>query len=132
MSNLGVAPPDHATLVGQTRALIGDVNYSSTAGETGEYDYFSDGEILSFLTAGGDNPVRATGYAYRQLAASQTLLGAKINTDDLGVDTTKRGSDLLAISKSYFDEADAADAAVAGDFDIVYPNYPTHSARWLV
>lgn len=82
---------------------------------------FTNAELQAAIDATGDDSIlRAAGQAVQSLAMQYALAGKSIKTDDLGLDTTKRGSTLLDVAKSFFDEAAAADAAEAdGGFQIV-------------
>jgi hypothetical protein len=118
MSKSGAYPLNPATAVGQVRLNVGDSIATLPAGQAPQYAYFSDAEITAFLTAAGDDPVRATGFAYLQLAASFAMQGKSIKTDDQAIDTKGRGKDLLEVAQSWLAQADAA----ANDFfDIANP-----------
>lgn len=125
MSNRGVSPIDPATPVGQLRLAVADTaSVALEPAEVGVVDYanYSDADLEAFLAAASGEPVRATGYAYLQLAAIYSAQGKSIRTDDLAISTLGRGADLIAVAKSYFAQADAADAAGGLDFfDIATP-----------
>jgi hypothetical protein len=122
--NPGVAPLDPNTPVGRLRALVGDTSYKPLEPPVegqGDYNVYSDADLEAFLTQTDGNELRAAGHAFRTLAAVYAASGRSIRTDDLNIDTTKRGSDFLAIAKSFFDEADAADEKAAMDFVKIVP-----------
>ncbi len=126
MSKSGAYPLNPASAVGQVRLNVGDSIATLPSGQAPQYGFFSDAEILSFLTAAGDSVTRATGLAYFALARDLIAVGKSIKTDDQALDTRHRGKDMLEVGRSWIAEADAADAAAANDyFDIVDPHcYP--------
>ena len=84
-------------------------------------EVFTDEALLGAITAAGDNVLRAAGLAFQALAAEYATNGRSIRTDDLAIDTRGRGADLLAVARSYFNEAAAADEASGEDFFQIVP-----------
>jgi len=119
--NDGIAPPDMTTEVGVFRALIGDMEFEAydppEAGH-GNYQMFSDNDILGFLAAGKDNISRGVGYAYLALAGRAAIESKQVKDFDLTVDTTKRPTELRLIAQSWFDKASAEEAALLDAFEI--------------
>jgi hypothetical protein len=109
MTNTGVAPYDPATLVGKVRVMTGDVNYGTPAAGVAQYELFSDAEINSFLLAGEDNVLRASGFAYLALAGRAAVDAKSVKDYDLSIDLRSRADKLQAQAKSYFDQADEKD-----------------------
>lgn len=107
MAFVGVAPLDPTTLVGQSRSLIGDRQYTSNPDGTGNYGYFSDADILVLLGQGDQNPLRAAALAFRQLAASFAMQEAVIAGDDLKANTTSRSVRLESLADKLDERADA-------------------------
>lgn len=112
--NVGVAPLHPTTNVGKTRLTIGDTVATNIAGGFGEYSYFSDDEITQFLTAGGDNPMRAVGWAYLAWAGQAAAESIAIADFDLKADYSKRAGELRATAQMYFGMADDADVISGG------------------
>jgi hypothetical protein len=100
----GLFPIDPTTLIGMVRLDLGD----DTPDASGDFT-FSDDAIDAALARGGDSIPRACGMLVKRLALQATLAGQSIKADDFSINTSNRGKDLLAVAKSYFDEADAAD-----------------------
>lgn len=122
MANLGVAPLDPTTPVGQLRHSVGDRLYQETpTAGIGDYDYFSDADLVVHLLSAGGSITRATGLTIKQLALNAAVVGASVKTNDLGVDNSKRGSTLLEIAQSWIDDANAEDAAGDRDSFVVIP-----------
>lgn len=88
----------------------------------GDELYWTDEELdAAILAAGGENINRAAGQAVQALAIQYALTGRSIRTDDLTLDAKDRGSDLLAVAKSFFDSAASDDSAAASDFFQIVP-----------
>ena len=121
--NPGAHPIEPDTLVGQLRALVGDTNSTPIDGstDTANYAVFSDATLMASLLAAKSNLHRAAGDLYRTLAAQYIQSGKSIKTDDLAIDTRTRGTDLLKVAQSFYDEAALADAAAGGDFFQIIP-----------
>lgn len=117
MTNLGTAPLDTSTDVGRLRVELGDTSFQAIQQRVGFGDYavFSDVELASFLEGAGGSILRAAGRATRRLALEYSARGRSIRTEDQTLDVKSRGSDLLAVAKAYFAEADAEEAR--GDVD---------------
>lgn len=128
MANIGIAPPDFTTPVGQLRSIIGDVAFVELVPPvTGEGDYtnFSDDQLQSFLDmGGGTNLAYGAGYAYLTLAAQFAAEAFKVTTDDLSVDLTARAESMRKLASEWFSRGDNATNAAGNDFfQIVYPEY---------
>lgn len=112
MANIGVAPPDPTTLVGQFRIIYGDSDFTEldppVSGQ-GEYSELSDTEIESFLTMGRDSVIRAIGFYYLALAGQAAKKSTSVTDYDLRVDLTKRAGDLREQAQYYFRQADEED-----------------------
>lgn len=124
MSNKGITPIDATSEVGRLRLLVGDTaSVPLQPDEPGFADYatWSDAALEVALLTQGGNQLRAAGTLYLQLAAEHSLTGRSVKTDDLAIDTTRRGSDLRAIAQSFFDEAIVADRDAASDFFQIVP-----------
>ena len=120
MANTGIAPPNYDTPVGIVRVLLGDTDAENVSGGSGEYMWYSDGEIVALLSAFGENPLRAAAQALRGVAASQALLLKKWSADDLTVD----GPAITRALKDLARDLDArADDALAMEdiFELSYP-----------
>lgn len=124
MANRGVAPLDPQTPVGQLRALLRDTSFGPlTPPEAGfgNYAVFSDVDLAVYLAQNPDSLNRAAGEAIRSLALEVAAGERSVKTDDLAVDLRGRGKSLMEIAQSFFDDADAAEAASAADFFQVVP-----------
>lgn len=123
MSNRGVAPYDITSDIGALRANVGDTQYVDLSpAETfyGNYAYFSDDELATFLNAGGQSLTRATGYAYRALASILTMLAVNITTDDLKNETLGRAKAMRDLANDWIRDAEAEDErAAAESFGII-------------
>lgn len=114
MPNVGIAPPDLTSEVGQFRIVVGDLEYKPLEPPQqgrGDYEKWSDGEVEGFLAMGSGSTLRAAGFAYLQLASGAALASQSVADYDLKVDTTKRAADLRAIAQAYFEQADDLDDA---------------------
>lgn len=101
---------DGTGTIPRVRALIGD----------GDSQWFTDDEIQVYLDVTDANALRAAGTALQNLAVNFALKGRSVKTDDLSIDTRSRGTELAALAKQYFAQADDADKAASGDiFEIV-------------
>lgn len=123
--NKGVAPVDLTSQVGQLRSALKDTEYSELAPPEdgyGNYPNFSDLELEGLLARAGGSPLRATGYAYLELAAQAASQAVDWSSDDQRVTLSKRASALTAIAQLWLDRADAEDASAGADFFAVeYP-----------
>jgi len=109
MANIGIAPYDASTSVGQVRILTGDVNYTDAGGGNGNYEMFSDAEIEGFLLASEDNTVRGAGFAYLALAGRASLDAKSVKDYDLSVDLKARSAELRKQGMEFFAQADEKD-----------------------
>lgn len=119
MTNLGAAPLNAKTDVGRLRVELGDTSFEKLTPHRagfGDYAVFSDVELAAFLEGAAGSILRAAGRATRRLALEYSARGRSIRTEDMTLDVKNRGSDLLAVSKAYFAEADAEDERADGDF----------------
>jgi len=127
--NPGVAPLDKTTPTGQVRLNTGDTEYvrlEAPIAGLSSFAYFSDDTIEAFLLAGRGSVTRATGLAYRQMAAGAALVGALNKTHDEVNDNRQRASDLMALSQSWLSMANDEDA-IASDFIYATPTSTRHS-----
>ena len=110
MANAGIAPLDSTTNIGITRALITDTQFVAlnpvVAGQ-GNYSWFSDVEIASFLAVGANNPLMATGFAFLALAGQVAANEANVDVQslDFKVTSSKRAADLRADAQVWFSMA---------------------------
>ena len=120
---LGAYPLDPATLVGQLRAIVGDTTATPIEGSPtlAHYAIWGDNDLAATLAYTRNDVYRAAGDLYRTLAAQYIQSGKSIKTDDLAIDTRTRGTDLLKVAQSFYDEAALADAAAGGDFFQIIP-----------
>ena len=126
MAFIGVTPLDPTTSIGAVRLNVGDteaVPLDPDVPGQGSYRYFSDDQIQAFLDVSGSSVARATGTAIRQMAQVAAMTERQVSTDDLGLNSKGRGASILAVAQSWFDQADAEDAAAVADiFEVVqYP-----------
>jgi hypothetical protein len=120
----GIAPPDPSTPVGSLRYVIGDYEYvalSPAVAGYGNYAAFSDAELEALLTMSEDNQSRAVGYAYLKLAGKSAAQAIAWASDDLRLNLEKVPSELRAIAKMWFEQADEEDISggSAEYFDLV-------------
>jgi hypothetical protein len=99
---------DPTTNAGLVRLLITDTNSASPI--------FSDAEISAFLSL-YSNVFNASAVALRVIATNQVLVYKVIQWLHLRTDGAKMADSLLALAKSYDDQAIALDAESAGLFD---------------
>lgn len=132
MANIGVAPPDFATEVGQFRALVGDTSYVVTTPGFGDYKMFSDAEIQAFIAQGGGSAFRAAGYAFLALSGQAALQSKMVKTDDLSIDLKNQAEALRKTAELWFQRADDEDAALGLDDEFLI--VPTGRTRpcWCV
>lgn len=124
MAHRGVFPLDPTTAVGALRVIVGDT--ASAPLEPAESGYaayavWSDDELAAALTIAQESAYRAAWSLYLTLAASAAQSGRNVRTDDLSIDTTKRGDSFLKIAQSFLDEAEAGEGAAANDFFQIVP-----------
>lgn len=131
MANLGVAPPDLGTNVGKLRMIIGDINYTPIEDGVGDYEGYSDDQLESFLSLGGDNLSYGAGYAYLALAAQFAADSIKITTDDESVDLTARAESMRKLANEWFNRGDEMLSRLDADsFSIVYPEFSNDKSNW--
>jgi hypothetical protein len=142
MPNVGNTPPDYTIPLGQTRALIGDVDataLSPVVPGQGEYMWFGDEELQGILNVYSDNPRRAAAQALRIVASTQALLLKKWSADDLAVDgpaisdaLRRLAADLEAQvvrEEATLDIFELADIGTAAKF--VPEGMPSASTYWI-
>jgi hypothetical protein len=117
-----ITPPDYATVVGQIRLLIPDVDQLGDPADvsvTPAY-IFNDSQIQAFATLYSNNVKRAAAQAKLVLATSEALISKVIKTDDLQTDGAKLGAELRAQAAELRAQADQDDFADAFDaFEVV-------------
>ncbi len=127
-------PPDYASVVGQIRLLIPDVEQlENLADPTADASYiFSDAQIQAFATLYSNNVKRAAAQAKLVLATSEALIGKVIRTADYTTDGAKLGAELRAQAKQLQDEADKDDLADSYDTSFTVVGYTTKwDNSWL-
>ncbi|MDL5351212.1 hypothetical protein [Microbacterium sp. zg-YB36] len=122
MANKGAYPLDPLSPVGQLRSAVGDT--ASTPLEPDEpgfasYAVWSDVALEAALNLAGGSVYRAAGDLYTALAAQYAQVGLDITTDDLRLNTSKRGSDFLLIAKNFYARADELEGG--SDFFQIVP-----------
>jgi hypothetical protein len=117
-----ITPPDYATVVGQIRLLIPDVDQLGDPADvsvTPAY-IFNDSQIQAFATLYSNNVKRAAAQAKLVLATSEALISKVIKTDDLQTDGAKLGAELRAQAAELRAQADQDDFSDAFDaFEVV-------------
>lgn len=113
------------TTAEDVRLLIPDLG-------TGADQIFSDTQIASFVTLGGDDAFMAAALALEVVATNEALTYKYIKTDDLTVDGSKSAS--LVMQRAQNLRASAL-AAVNDEFEIVFPPTttimpPPEAAPW--
>jgi hypothetical protein len=124
-----IYPPDYATVIGQIRLLVPDVEQlDNLADPTAEAAYiFDDHQMQAFATLYGNNVKRAAAQAKLVLATSEALINKVIRTSDYTTDGAKLGAELRAQAKQLFEEADKDDLADAYDESFIVVGY---TAKW--
>jgi hypothetical protein len=122
-----VTPPDYATVVGQIRLLIPDVEQlENLANPSADAAYiFEDAQIQAFATLYSNNVKRAAAQAKLVLATSEALINKVIRTADYTTDGAKLGAELRAQAKELQAEADKDDLADAYDSSFTIVGYNT-------
>lgn len=105
MANLGVAPPNFSSDTGKVRALLGDTDPQNIIDGVGEYLYFSDDELVAFLSMYGDNVKLAAARCMETIAGSQALLLKSWSSDDLSVNGDRIAESLRKIAAQLRAEA---------------------------
>lgn len=129
-----VYPPDYATVVGQIRLLIPDVEQlEDLADPTATAQYlFSDAQVQAFATLYSNNVKRAAAQAKLVLATSEALINKVIKTFDYTTDGAKLGAELRAQAKQLQDEADKDDLVDSYDSSFIVVGYTTKwDNSWL-
>lgn len=124
MTNLGVAPPDSDTEIGQLRIDLGDTNFvalNPVVSGFGDYDWMSDVEIDRLIDSADGNLKRAEAYGLDKLSRYLTLSASSIQTDDLRIQTIDRAKLMRELAKDAHAEADRIDEAAASDLFEVIP-----------
>ena len=136
-TNVGIAPPDPETPVGQLRYLLSDTEYTDAPDNPGHgiYESFSDENLQTYLNISNDSLTRAQGHAYLRLAGLAAAEAVDWKSDDQMVTLSKRAEALRKMAEFYFEQADGEDAADAGSFfAIEYPfgnPYDTNSREYV-
>jgi hypothetical protein len=117
MTKLGVAPVNYASNVGKVRVLLGDVEPENIIGDTGEYMYFGDDEIVAMLQMYDHNVKMVAARALETIASSQALLLKSWSSDDLVVNGDRIAESLRRIAQQLRDEALIEQSSEA--FDLV-------------
>ena len=115
-------PPDYATVIGQIRLLIPDVEQlEDLVNPSADPAYlFNDAQIQAFATLYSDNVKRAAAQAKLVLATSEALISKVIRTDDLQTDGAKLGAELRAQAVELNKQADQDDFSDSYDaFEII-------------
>lgn len=129
-----VTPPDYATVVGQIRLLIPDVEQlDNLADPTASASYlFNDSQVQAFATLYTNNVKRAAAQAKLVLATSEALINKVIRTADYTTDGAKLGAELRAQAKQLIEEADKDDLADAYDESFIIVGQTTKwDNTWL-
>lgn len=129
-----VTPPDYATVVGQIRLLIPDVEQlDNLADPTASASYlFNDSQIQAFASLYTNNVKRAAAQAKLVLATSEALINKVIRTADYTTDGAKLGAELRAQAKQLIEEADKDDLADAYDESFIIVGQTTKwDNTWL-
>lgn len=133
--NKGIAPADLTTQVGQLRSALKDTEYTALSpveAGYGNYTNFSDFELEGLLARAGGSSLRATGFAYLELAAQAAAEAVDWASDDQRVTLSKRASALKEIAALWLERADAEDALGGADyFAVEYPfGTPYDEVQW--
>lgn len=124
MSNIGIAPLDPTSPIGQLRVLVGDTDsrpLDPAQPGLGDYAVFGDIALEASLLAADSSLNRAAGNLFLTLAAQLSAEGKSIRTEDLSINTTQRGQSLLDIAKAFLAAADDEALAEADSFVTVAP-----------
>lgn len=128
-----VTPPDYATVIGQIRLLIPDVEQlGDPADSTVAVSYiFNDSQIQAFATLYSNNVKRAAAQAKLVLATSEALINKVIKTYDLTTDGAKLGAELREQAKMLREEADNDEKYDSFDSFQVVGNTTNWDNSWL-
>lgn len=122
MANPGIAPPVPGTPVGDFRAVAADTQYvplDPPVSGQGDYTYWSDASIESFIALGKGSTFRALGYAIMEQATQAARESESVVDHDLRIDLTKKAADLREQAAFYFAEADMEDLSGEDAFTVV-------------
>ena len=118
-ANMGIAPPDYTTEIGQVRLATSDTDASNIASGQGEYVWSSDAEITALIAMTG-SPQRAALRILRLVAMTPAMQYKKWSSADLAVDgpaITRALRELINDIEKSLNSAD--DAAASAIFQIV-------------
>jgi len=101
---------DITTNRGKTRLLCTDTDVAGGA----DAQYFEDAEIDFFLTAMGNNILRAAALALYTIAAQEVLLMKRIRLLDLSTDGPAEAKALKELADTYQEKAALAEAEEGG------------------
>ena len=87
--------------------------------DTGTDKLFTDDQLNAWLAQYDGSINRVTYRALVTMATSTVLVSKKIRTQDLTTDGPAEAAALLALAKTYKDEADADDAAAGSFFEVI-------------
>lgn len=128
MANPGAFPIDPSTPVGALRLALMDTTYEPldppVEGQV-SYDQYSDAELAAFLTQGGDNQLRAMGYAMLRLSAQAAAEAVAVRAQDLSADQSRKPEAYRLLAQQYFAQADENDNA--GGLNEAFEVVPTGS-----
>lgn len=128
MQHPGLSPLDPESSIGQLRVEVGDIATTpldpAVDGQA-SYAVWSDNDLAASLARSKGSVTRAAGSLIRSLAIQYSAEGKSIKTDDLAIDVKGRGSDLLAVAKAFFAEAEAEDIAGGADYFDIVPFTPS-------
>lgn len=106
------------TTTDDVRLLIPDLG-------TGTDQIFTDEQVASFVTLGGDDVLIATAFALEVIATNEALTYKYVKTDDLTVDGVKPASLIMERARQM---REMSLAAVNDDFEIIFPPIPRLTA----
>lgn len=119
--NIGVAPPNYDSDVGQMRAAMNDTEWTELDPPQvgfGSYKYFSDAELEAFLNLAGGSIARALSIAFMSLVT--TARSGLVRADDLQINYGKNDIDRwLALALYWGGMADGEGADFA---DVIFPD----------
>ena len=135
MSNVGVAPVDSETEIGQLRIALGDTN--SVPLEPDEpgfanYEWFSDSELEQMIVSADGSLKRAEGYGLQKFARYLAMSATDIQTDDLRIKTIERAKLMRDLANDALAAADDEDARVDSDIFAIhaFPGFPRAEKTW--
>lgn len=126
--NVGVAPPNVNTKVGQFRLIYGDSQFDELVPPEegfGQYSELSDEEIETYLALSGDSVYRAMGTYAMTLSLRAAEESKLIEDFDLKVSTVQRSSDYRRVGQEWLKLAEMEDTqGGANDIFEVFPTVP--------